>query len=56
MQALEHAKDTNINNYHNGWNMRKEKLLRFWQEECRIYSWVYARAADIGRSWRIILK
>lgn len=26
---------------HNGWTTRGEKLARFWQEECRLYAWLY---------------
>lgn len=25
----------------NDWTHKKEKLLRFWQEECRLYNWLY---------------
>ena len=25
----------------NDWTYKKEKLLRFWQEECRLYNWLY---------------
>ena len=26
---------------HNGWSSKKEKLLKFWQEECRLYVWLH---------------
>lgn len=45
------------NTEHNSsWNTRKEKLLRFWQEECRIYSWIYTQTANRARAWRSALK
>ena len=25
----------------NGWSTRAEKLVRYWQEECRLYAWIY---------------
>jgi len=25
----------------NGWTTRAEKLVRYWQEECRLYAWIY---------------
>lgn len=25
----------------NGWSGRGEKLVRYWQEECRLYAWIY---------------
>lgn len=28
-------------NQHNGWSTRAEKLVRYWQEECRLYAWIY---------------
>ncbi len=27
----------------NDWTHKKEKLLRFWQEECRLYNWLYVQ-------------
>jgi hypothetical protein len=26
---------------YNGWSTRAEKLVRYWQEECRLYAWIY---------------
>jgi hypothetical protein len=30
---------------HNGWTTRGEKLVRYWQEECRLYAWIYEQNA-----------
>lgn len=38
------------------WNRQKEKLLRFWQEECRIYSWIYTRSADLLQLQQSVLQ
>ena len=29
----------------NGWTTRGEKLVRYWQEECRLYAWMYEQNA-----------
>lgn len=35
-------KDKNIND----WTLKKEKLLRYWQEECKLYNWLYRQNVE----------
>lgn len=30
----------------NGWTLKKEKLLKYWQEECRLYKWLYTQNVE----------
>lgn len=30
----------------NNWTVKKEKLLRYWQEECRLYNWLYIQNVE----------
>ena len=39
----------------NGWSSKKEKVLKYWQEECRIYVWLHNENARYYRSWDKIL-
>ena len=37
-----HHKDKKIND----WTLKKEKLLRYWQEECKLYNWLYRQNVE----------
>lgn len=39
----------------NGWSSKKEKVLKYWQEECRLYVWLHNENARYYRSWDKIL-
>ena len=30
----------------NDWTLKKEKLLKYWQEECRLYKWLYTQNVE----------
>lgn len=30
----------------NDWTLKKEKLLRYWQEECKLYNWLYRQNVE----------
>ncbi len=30
----------------NDWTLKKERLLRYWQEECRLYNWLYIQNVE----------
>lgn len=30
----------------NDWSIKKERLLRYWQEECRLYNWLYIQNVE----------
>jgi hypothetical protein len=30
----------------NDWTIKKEKLLKYWQEECRLYKWLYTQNVE----------
>lgn len=30
----------------NDWTVKKERLLRYWQEECRLYNWLYIQNVE----------
>lgn len=30
----------------NNWSQKKEKLLKYWQEECRLYTWLYTQNVE----------
>ena len=32
--------------YNKGWSTKREKLVRYWQEECRLYGWMYEQNVD----------
>ena len=34
------------NKKNNGWSTKKEKLLKYWQEECRLYVWLHNKNSD----------
>lgn len=37
------------NKKNNGWNSKKEKLLKYWQEECRLYVWLHNKNSSYYR-------
>lgn len=39
----------------NGWSSKKEKVLKYWQEECRLYVWLHNENARYYKSWDKIL-
>jgi hypothetical protein len=49
MATNQQAQNTNIlqtqHHQNNGWTTRGEKLVRYWQEECRLYAWMYEQNA-----------
>ena len=34
----------------NDWTLKKEKLLKYWQEECRLYKWLYTQNVEYYQS------
>lgn len=41
--------------YNNGWTEKKEKLLKYWQEECRLYVWLHNKNSTYYRQLNRIL-
>jgi len=41
----QHQSLTTTHHQNNGWTTRGEKLVRYWQEECRLYAWMYEQNA-----------
>ena len=41
-QSVTQSPPVTLHHHHNnGWSTRAEKLVRYWQEECRLYAWIY---------------
>jgi hypothetical protein len=43
------------NKKNNGWTSKKEKLLKYWQEECRLYVWLHNKNASYYRKLNKII-
>ena len=41
-QHRHHHRDKKVND----WTLKKEKLLRYWQEECKLYNWLYRQNVE----------
>jgi len=44
-QSIKQSQLLTIHHQNNGWTTRGEKLVRYWQEECRLYAWLYEQNA-----------
>ncbi len=40
-QSVTQSHPVGQHHQNNGWSTRAEKLVRYWQEECRLYAWIY---------------
>jgi len=40
-QSVTQSHSVGQHHHNNGWSTRAEKLVRYWQEECRLYAWIY---------------